>query len=469
MRKIRTIAGLIAGVVPLSLAVGVGASAARSATPSTAALISATAAGTAAAGSAGTFSLLNYNVAGLPVVHEPPTKLSMEDAASQIGQRIRPYDVVNMQEDFNYHAYIYAADNHADRTSTSGPAGFGDGLNTVANDEFSEFQRVKWSSCYPDNGDCFTPKGFSEMRLRLAPGVYVDYYNLHLNAGTSSGDETARQKEWQQLTAYMQANSAGDAVIVAGDTNSRYTRGDDQLAEFVADNGLTDSWVRLELGGVAPAAGAPPLMCDEAAITNTCEVTNKAFYRSSKQITLEATAYNNEHAKFLDSAGAMLSDMDPILTDFSWSQNPDYQQSDLFGGGGGTSFTDIDSVPAGVGSGAGATAVSLRAGNRVDQVGLTLGDGTVLAHGGSGGTAGALALNSGEHVASVELCEGQYNGDERLFYAKYTTDAGRVLAGGTVTSDCVTYATPSGWQLAGFFGRSGSGVDKLGLIYTRLS
>ncbi|WP_370381436.1 endonuclease [Catenulispora sp. GAS73] len=450
----RTIAAaLIAGVVPLGVTVAVSAPAAHSATAHSAAAAS------------GTFSLLNYNVAGLPVVHEPPTKLSMEDAASLIGQRIRPYDVVNMQEDFNYHAYIYAGDNHADRTATSGPAGFGDGLNTVADDQFGEFSRTKWSSCYPDNGDCFTPKGFSVMRLRLAPGVYVDYYNLHLNAGTSSSDETARQNEWQQLTAFMQANSAGDAVIVAGDTNSRYTRGDDQLANFVAANGLTDSWVRLEQGGVAPPAGAPPLMCDETAITNTCEVTNKTFYRSSKQITLSATAYNNEHAKFLDSAGAMLSDMDPILTDFSWSQNPDYQQSDLFGGDGGTPFTDGAAIPAAVG----ATTLALSAGNRVDQVGLTLANGASFTHGGTGGTPASLTLNSGEHVASVELCEGQYNGGSRLFYAKYTTDAGRVLAGGTVTSDCTTYTTPTGWQLAGFYGRSATEVDKLGLIYTRQS
>ena len=38
----------------------------------------------------GTFTLLNYNVAGLPVVHEPPTTLSMEDAATQIGLRLPP-------------------------------------------------------------------------------------------------------------------------------------------------------------------------------------------------------------------------------------------------------------------------------------------------------------------------------------------------------------------------------------------
>jgi len=82
---------------------------------------------------------------------------------------------------------------------------------------------------------------------------------------TSSGDETAREAEWNQLTSWIQANPTGDAVIVAGDTNSRYTRTADDLAGFVANNGLTDAWVQLELGGTAPAAGSPDLVCNEVA------------------------------------------------------------------------------------------------------------------------------------------------------------------------------------------------------------
>jgi len=100
--------------------------------------------------------------------------------------------------------------------------------------------------------------------------------------------------------------------------------------------------------GTAPAAGSPDLVCNEAAITNTCEVTNKVFfYRSSKLVTVTPTHYNNEHALFLDSNGLMLSDMDPILTDFTWTENPSFQQSDDFGGTGGTAFNDLGSIPAG--------------------------------------------------------------------------------------------------------------------------
>ena len=419
---------------------------------------------TAATTISGSFAFLNYNVAGLPVVHEPPTTLSMEAAANAIGSRLGPYDIVHMQEDFNYHAYIYATDTHPYRTATSGAAGVGDGLNTVSNYPFEDFTRVTWSSCYPDNGDCLTPKGFSFMRVRLAQGVYVDFVNLHTNAGTSSGDETARENEWAQLTSWIAANvPAGDALIVSGDTNSRYTRTLDDLQSFVADNGLTDAWVQLELGGVAPAAGSPDLVCDEAAITNTCEVTNKFLYRSSKWVTLNATSYSNEHAKFLDSNGLMLSDMDPIRTGLSWTENPSYQASDDFGGTGGTAFNDISAIP----GSAAVSALSLSTGNRVDNIGLTLSGGTTFAHGGTGGTPATLALGSGEYPVSLYACQASYNGDNRLFYAKWTTNLGRTLSGGTTTSDCTTFTAPSGYEISGFFGRSGSEVDKLGVFYTK--
>ncbi|MEU4876061.1 endonuclease, partial [Streptomyces sp. NPDC021608] len=106
-------------------------------------------------------------------------------------------------------------------------------------------------------------------------------------------------------------------------------------------------------------------------------------------------------------------------------------------------------------------------GSRVDQVSLTLGDGQVLSHGGTGGTAATLTLGSGERLASAQLCQGQKDGLTRIFYAKFTTSLGRVLAGGTATSDCVTRTAPPGWQIAGFHGRTADEVDKIGFIYTR--
>lgn len=417
--------------------------------------------------SSGSFSTLTYNVAGLPEILSSAST-PRDSSTTAIGRRIAPYDIVHVEEDFNYHAYLYAGDTaHDHRTPTSGGAGIGSGLNTLSKTPYDEddFERVHWNSCQIDSGDCLTPKGFSFMRERLAEGVYVDFYNLHTNAGTNAGDLASRADNLAQLTAFISAHSAGNAVVVMGDTNTRYTRTGDTIAEFGAANGLTDAWVQLIRGGTPPAKGSDALVCDQTGPTvpNTCEVVDKILYRGSKLVSLNATSYNNEHAEFLTDGGLMLSDHDPIAVGFSWSRNADFQLSDQYGGPHGGYYTDIDAVPAG----ARAVSLSLRSGSRVDSVGLTLDNGKVLTHGGTGGTASSLTLGSGEYVTSAQLCQGEKNGHTRIFYAKFSTSLGRSLSGGTTTSDCVTRTAPSGWQLTGFHGRAADEIDKLGFIYTK--
>ncbi|MFD5324924.1 jacalin-like lectin [Streptomyces sp. NPDC127092] len=415
----------------------------------------------------GAFSVLTYNVAGLPEsISSAPTP--RESSTTEIGRRIAPYDIVHVQEDFNYHARLYAADTaHPYRTPTSGGAGIGSGLNTLSKTAYDEddFERVRWRSCRYDSGDCLTPKGFTFARHRLAEGVYVDFYNLHTNAGTSAGDLAARADNLDQLTAFIASRSAGNAVVVMGDTNTRYTRTGDTIAEFAAANGLTDPWVELVRGGTPPAKGSDPLLCDQTGPTvpNTCEVVDKLLYRGSRLVSLHATSYANEHAAFLTGDGRMLSDHDPISVGFSWSRNPDFRLSEQFGGPHGDHFNDIDRVPAG----ARATTVSLSAGSRVDRLSLTLGNGTTLTHGGTGGTAASLTLGGEEYVTGAYLCRGQKDGHTRIFRTRFTTNLGRSLAGGTPTSDCVSHTAPPGWQITGFHGRSGDEIDKIGFIHTR--
>jgi hypothetical protein len=425
------------------------------------------AAPSATAADSGTFSVLSYNVAGLPEAISSAST-PRESSTTAIGQRVAPYDIVHVEEDFNYHAYLYAGDtNHAYRTATSGGAGIGSGLNTLSKIPYDgdDFERARWNSCQVDSGDCLTPKGFTFMRERLAEGVYVDFYNLHTNAGTNDGDLASRADNLNQLTAFIRTHSAGNAVVVMGDTNTRYTRSGDTIAEFAAANGLTDPWVQLIRGGTPPAKGSDALVCDQTGPTvpNTCEVVDKVLYRSSRLVSLNATSYNNEHAKFLTDAGLMLSDHDPISVGFSWSRNAAYQLSDQYGGPHGDYYNDISSVPAG----ARATTLTLRAGSRIDQLSLTLANGTTLTHGGTGGTASSLTLGSGEYVTTANLCQAEKDGHTRIFYASFTTNLGRTLAGGTSTSDCVTRTAPTGWQIAGFHGRGGDEVDKVGFIYTQ--
>ncbi|MEV6300158.1 jacalin-like lectin [Actinoplanes sp. NPDC051861] len=417
------------------------------------------------AAASGTFDLLTYNIAGLPDLISS-AETDRQSATTAIGQRLGPYEIVQVQEDFNYHAYLYAADTtHPYRTPTSGGAGIGSGLNSLSTLAYDtdDFERGDWNSCQWDSGDCLTPKGFTFMRVRLAEGVYVDFYDLHTNAGTSSGDQASRADNLNQLSAFLATHSAGNAVVVAGDTNTRYTRAADTIREFTAANGLTDAWLKVERGGVAPAAGSEAMLCDAAAITDTCEVVDKVLYRSSRFVTLNATAYANEHLGFRTAGGLMLSDHFPISTAFSWSTNTNYEFSEQFGGPHGSYFNDIGAVAAG----ARATSIGIRAGSRVDQVSIALSGGVALAHGGTGGTARTLTLGATEYVTGAELCRAKYSGTTRIFFAKFTTNLGNSVAGGTTTSDCVTRTAPSGWQIAGFHGRTGGEVDKIGFIYTR--
>ncbi|MGW2703193.1 jacalin-like lectin [Streptomyces sp. NPDC001340] len=413
-----------------------------------------------AATTTGTFNVLAYNVAGLP------EGLSSSHPATNtplISPRLAGYDMVNVQEDFNYHAALYAGDNHPYRTATSGGAGIGDGLNTLSKYPFEDFERVKWNDCTGTN--CLTPKGFTLARVRLAEGVFVDLYNLHPNADDTDDALAARRANIAQVSAFIKANSAGNAVIVMGDTNTRYTRAGDNIRTLVDDNGLTDAWVQQVLGGTAPRQGADPLLCPTSAPPNDCEVVDKVLYRGSNLVNLTATRYNDEWAKFLDSSGGNLSDHFPHTVDFSYTLNPKLRASNFFGGPHGTAFNDADDLPATLAP----RTLTLRGAARLDAVSLTHDGGTVLGHGGTGGTATSLTLASGEHLTSVKLTEGQKDGRTRIFSAAFGTDKGRTLSAGTATTDTVTFTAPSGWQIVGFTGRSGDEIDKLGVLYAPIS
>ncbi|KAK1913404.1 hypothetical protein P3342_005340 [Pyrenophora teres f. teres] len=233
---------------------------------------------------AGTFNTLTFNVAGLPPVlngNDVPGDKTTNTA--RIGQLFTKYNIslIHVQEDFNFHATLYANDKHPVRTPTSGGVPFGSGLNSLSNFEYTGFQRIKWNTCSTfDSADCLTPKGFTFMRVKIAEGVVIDAYNLHADAGTTDADNKARASNLRQVSDYIKANSIGNAVLVFGDSNSRYTRTDDIPAVFSEQNGMKDTWLQLVRNGVAPAKGADALLCSNPATTNTCEIVDKTWYRA---------------------------------------------------------------------------------------------------------------------------------------------------------------------------------------------
>jgi hypothetical protein len=417
----------------------------------------------------GIFTVLSYNVAGLPqALSSAPNR---DVFTPIIGQKVSFYDIVNVQEDFNYHAALYANDTHPYRTATSGGAAIGSGLNTMSNFPFTDdIDRVKWSNC---NGtDCLTPKGFTCLRIRLAEGVYLDIYNLHTNAGDASADLAARRANVDQLVAYINANSNGNAVLIFGDTNCRYTRDGDNIrniltnigANDIAGKGAYDSWVQLIKGGTPPAIGDTGTGCSNLNTILTsfdCEVVDKIFYRGNNFIKLTPLTYTLEDANFRYTDGTALSDHRPAYTKFQYNLSNTLRLSDQFGGPHGTGYNDVNWIPANPV----VNIVGIRTGSRVDQVNIRLTNGTWLTHGGYGGNYQYLTLGTGEYIQSVTMCSGKYNNSTRVFYIKFTTNTGRTLAGGSTTGSSVTYTAPAGWQIVGFHGRSADALDKMGVIY----
>jgi hypothetical protein len=102
----------------------------------------------------GSFNILSYNVAETPTAYN-----GSSDAHSKvISCYIRQFNIVNVQEDFLWHAALYdTCDNHPYRTPTSGTAGIGDGLNTLSSFAFDDLDRVTWTN--RADSDALTPKG----------------------------------------------------------------------------------------------------------------------------------------------------------------------------------------------------------------------------------------------------------------------------------------------------------------------
>lgn len=417
----------------------------------------------------GTFNTLTFNVAGLPAVlngNDVPGDKTANTA--RIGQLFTRYNIslIHVQEDFNYHATLYENDKHPFRTPTSGGVPIGSGLNTLSNYEFAAFERVKWNDCSnTDSADCLTPKGFTFMRVKLAAGVWIDAYNLHADAGTTTADNTARASNLRQVSDYIKSRSIGNAVLVFGDSNSRYTRKDDIPFVFKDENGMTDAWVEHIRKGNPPAPNTPALLCDNPSPNTTCEIVDKTWYRGSPALTLKAKRFQYAGDMFLQDDGNVLSDHNGVLVDFEWTQSDRLRISDTFGGESGNWYNDLDTI-AGIDSPT-VSSISLRGQDRVDAMLLTLSSGQKLSHGGTGGTETTLTLDAGETLTGSTLCRGNRDNKTRIFYAEMTTSAGRKVTKGVKTNDCDTRSAERGWSIVGFLGRAGNELDQVGFVYRK--
>ena len=107
---------------------------------------------------------------------------------------------------------------------------------------------------------------------------------------------------------------------------------------------MTDAWVQLAKGGVAPAAGSDAITCTNPSPTTACEIVDKVWYRGSPSLKLAATKFQYAGSQYLQADGNILSDHDPVLVDFQWTASDALRVSDPFGGDFGTFYNDVSTV-----------------------------------------------------------------------------------------------------------------------------
>ncbi len=285
--------------------------------------------------------LLSYNVAGLPAEvsdEDPETNLPL------IAAKLDGYDLVLTQEDFdwwkpdglaaeldftNYHdrlvdgsSYPHLSTAHPGPEAVGLPAArladlqIGDGLATFSQLPLVEGDRVPWDGCFggldtSDGGaaDCLAMKGFAVSTILDDEGTPVDVYNLHGEAGGSDEDQRLQAENWAQLAAYIAEHSEGRAILLAGDTNLHTDPPGPEAHEDSGDGADLEIWTRfLEATGLT-----------DACVVTECDGPgriDKAAFRSSDAVRIDATSHAFLGDEFVDAAGEALSDHEPLAVTF---------------------------------------------------------------------------------------------------------------------------------------------------------
>ena len=192
-------------------------------------------------------AVLSYNVHGLPsffVDDDPAARMP------EISTRLNAYDVALLQEDWSWSAELDAAASHPLKLRTP----FRSGLASFARAKRLAQSSESLGACSGWLGganDCFADKGFLRLRLELADGAAIDFWNLHLDAGGDDADREARAAQLARLAERMRALSADGPLVVAGDFNLEETNAADHalFASFVAGLALSDSGARSAADG----------------------------------------------------------------------------------------------------------------------------------------------------------------------------------------------------------------------------
>lgn len=291
----------------------------------------------------GTLKIVNYNVAGLslPSFISPDQK-DTKLATKKIGQYFKAYDydVMCVQEDFNYH-FTLSRELDADcKTYWDGGMGFGSGLNIFSRHKLYNVGRVPWEEAYGvfDAGsDELTPKGIVYATIELAPGAYVDIYNIHTDAYGDDGSIDAKFSQFRQLCNLIESRDNGHAVIVTGDFNTYFTlEGQDSSGSdktrpgigvylrelFHNQGGFDETWIEACFDGDYDFTADDiysRFLAQYPDHWGYYDSAEKLFYRGSDAVSFSTVSH--EYRWISDESGTGLSDHVAELVALSYTVN----------------------------------------------------------------------------------------------------------------------------------------------------
>lgn len=208
-----------------------------------------------------------------------------------------------------------------------------DGLNLLwrSNISVSDEAWYLWNKrngITEDGADQLIAKGFRYYTVRIAAGLEVDVYILHMDAETTPADNEAREIQMTQLVDMILASDNKRPIIIMGDTNCRYTRDNLKGLMFERINAderfdIHDPWIDFPRRGVMPDLGAGSIMVPghfdgtNHEAFQTGEVVDKIFYINNTDASAKLTAKSYLHdTDFTWPDGSEISDHYPIVIEF---------------------------------------------------------------------------------------------------------------------------------------------------------
>ena len=295
------------------------------------------------------FSIATLNVDGLPkkiLVVSINADGPGDAGTARIGKYLQKkgYDLVMLQEDFNYHDVlsVWLEDDYK-MDEWSGAVGIDvqkidflhlqnhrfecDGLMGCWKKDLQVTPAVRtpWThnfGKFSHNNDELVTKGFRRYDATLRGGKRIVVYNMHMDAtleldedeGKAGPDHDARMAQWAQLKEDVLQNLDSRPIIIVGDMNSLYGR-DEVKRDFIDainDSGrgtVSDVWIELQRNGVYPSEKVTETTVDD-------ETLDKILYiNPTMGTTIQPVAISIDRDGYLHD-GKPLGDHYPLAATF---------------------------------------------------------------------------------------------------------------------------------------------------------